>query len=86
MSFAWYDAAGALGVACIVGSYLALQLERLDARGLAYSSVNALGAALVLVSLCFEFNASAAAVEGFWLAISLVGMAKAARRAEPGRR
>lgn len=80
MSVAWHDLAGALGVLCIVGSYLALQLERLEARGLAYSSVNALGAGLVLVSLCYEFNGPAATVEGFWLVISLVGVAKALRR------
>lgn len=80
MNVAWHDAAGALGVACIVGSYLLLQLERLDARGLVYSSVNALGAGLVLVSLCFEFNGPAAAVEGFWLLISLLGIARALRR------
>ncbi len=78
---AWHDLAGALGVVCIVATYLLLQLERLDARSLAYSGANALGAGLVLASLAVEWNASAAAVEGFWLLISLVGVARALRRA-----
>ena len=80
MSFAWYDVVGTVGVLCIVGSYLLLQLGKLDAAALAYSLVNALGASLVIVSLCFEFNASAFLVEAFWLLISLVGIAKGVRR------
>ena len=78
---AWHDVAGGLGVACIVGAYLLLQAERLDQRDPRYSGVNALGAGLVLVSLCFEFNASAFTVEAFWLVLSLWGLARGRRRA-----
>lgn len=80
MELAWHDLAGGVGVACIVGSYLLLQAERLDPRGVAYSTLNAMGATLVIVSLCFAFNASAFTVEAFWLAISLWGLGRARRR------
>lgn len=75
-----FDVIGMLGALSIVGAYLLLQLERLDARGLAYSASNALGAALILVSLCFDFNLGAALVEIFWLAISLLGLYRYGQR------
>ena len=79
MSYAWYDVVGNVGVACIIGAYLALQLGRLDAKGLAFSAVNAAGATLVLVSLAFAFNASAFLIEAFWVVISLIGVVRALR-------
>jgi len=71
-----HDAVGVLGVLLIVTAYLLLQLEKVDPRDLVYSLVNAFGAALVLSSLCFRFNASAFLVEAFWLLISFVGIGK----------
>ena len=76
MDYAWYDLVGMLGVAVIIGTYLLLQLERLDAAGLVYSLLNAVGASMVLVSLYHEFNLSAVVVEAFWVLISLLGVAK----------
>jgi len=83
---AWYDVVGLLGVGAIVVAYALLQAGRWSARDLAYSLVNAIGATLVLVSLGYEFNLSAALMEGIWLAISVYGMAQAwqARRAPAG--
>ena len=76
MSYGLYDLVGIVGVALVVGSYLALQLERLASGALSYSVLNALGAALILVSLLHEFNLSAFVIEAFWLAISLVGVVR----------
>jgi len=76
MHYAWYDLAGNVGVAIIVGTYLMLQLGRLDSSGLTYSLLNAVGAALVVVSLLFDFNLSAFVVEVFWVLISAVGIAR----------
>ncbi|MEE9141276.1 MAG: hypothetical protein V3U59_01065, partial [Gammaproteobacteria bacterium] len=73
MSYAWHDFLGNSGVALIVGSYLLVQLDRLDARSVVYTLANAIGAALILISLKFEFNLSALIVEAFWLLISLIG-------------
>ena len=71
-----YDVLGTIGVAIIIGSYFALQTDRLNPRGLLYSTLNAAGAALILLSLVHDFNWAAFLVEAFWLLISLFGMAR----------
>lgn len=72
----WHDVVGNVGVAAIIVSYFLMQLGRIDARGLSYAAVNAVGAGLVLVSLTIEFNLSAFIVESFWVLISLYGIAR----------
>jgi paired small multidrug resistance pump len=72
----WYDFAGSAGVVLIVAAFLFLQLERVASNSLLYLLANALGAALILLSLFFEFNLSAFLMEAFWLAISLLGLAR----------
>lgn len=78
-SYHWHDFVGNLGVAAIIISYLLMQIGRLDARGLLYSAVNAVGAGFVLISLVVEFNLSAFIVEFFWALISLYGIARVFR-------
>ena len=51
MTYAWYDILGTVGVAVIILAYILLQNERLRSDQLAYSLLNAVGAALVLESL-----------------------------------
>lgn len=67
---------GLSGVFCILLAYLFLQLERLGSKDLAYSLLNLVGSGLILVSLYFEWNLSAAAIEFFWLLISGYGIYK----------
>lgn len=81
MNPGWHDVCGAAGAGLIIGSYLLLQIGRLDGRGLAYSALNALGAALVIASLLVDFNLSALVPELFWLGISVLGIALHVRRA-----
>lgn len=81
-----HDVAGAAGVAAIVVSYGALQLGRMRADGWPYSTANAVGAALILLSLAVDFNLSAAVMETFWLAISLVGLGRVWLRHRRSRR
>ena len=69
-----HNVIGIIGVALIVGCYLLLQIDRISSKDLMYSVGNAIGAGLVLVSLWFEFNLSAAIVEAFWVAVSVLGM------------
>lgn len=71
-----YDILGTVGVAIIILTYVLLQLERLRSDQLAYSLLNAVGAALILVSLYYAFNFPSFVVEFFWLLISLFGIAK----------
>ena len=79
MNYDLFDLVGNVGVALIVLAYLALQIERISARDLSYSVLNAVGAGLILVSLSSDFNLSAAIIEVFWIGISLIGIFKAAR-------
>lgn len=74
MDYEWHDLAGNLGVLLIIASYFWLQLGRISGQSVVYSGVNACGAALILLSLYYEFNFSAAMVEFFWLVISLMGI------------
>ncbi len=39
--YAWHDLVGNIGVAMILGTYFALQIERLDSKSVAYSALNA---------------------------------------------
>lgn len=72
----WYDILGTLGVAIIILTYVLLQTERIRSGQLSYSMLNAVGAALILVSLYFDFNLPSVVVEAFWLLISLFGIGK----------
>jgi len=76
MTYQWYDVVGTAGVATIVITYVLLQSDRIRSEQLAYSVLNAIGAALIIVSLCFNFNFPAFIVEFFWLLISLIGVVK----------
>jgi paired small multidrug resistance pump len=80
---AWYDVSGGIGVVLIVAAYLLLQLERVSGNGLMYLTMNAVGAALILLSLLYEFNLSAFLMEVFWFAISLMGIARRMRKQRP---
>ncbi len=72
--YEWHDLLGNAGFLCIIGSYFWLQIGRTSGQSRTYSLVNAIGAALILVSLYYEFNLSAVLVEVFWLIISLLGL------------
>lgn len=76
----WYDIVGTLGVAIIIFTYVLLQIERVRSDQLIYSLLNAMGAALILVSLYFDFNFPSLVVEFFWLLISIFGIGKWLRR------
>ncbi len=79
MSFQWYDILGSVGVALIIITYLLLQIERLSSTGVLYSTLNALGAFFVIISLMYEFNISAFIVEVFWVLISVFGIVRSIR-------
>ncbi len=74
-----HDLIGSVGVLLIVGAYFLLVIRRIASTDLAYSGLNALGAALILFSLSQDFNFPAFLIELFWLLISIVGMAMAVR-------
>lgn len=76
MQYAWYDILGTVGVGIIILTYILLQLGRVRSEQLLYSLLNAAGAALILISLYYDFNFPSFIVEFFWLLISLFGIGK----------
>ena len=76
MTYAWHDILGTLGVVVIIFTYILLQLGRVKSEQIAYSLLNAVGAACILFSLYYSFNLPSFIVEFFWLLISLFGIGK----------
>jgi len=74
-----FDILGLLGVAIILATYLALQLEKVTAQDWRYSALNGIGAVLILISLLHSFNLASFVIEIAWLLISLFGLFKAWR-------
>lgn len=74
------DIVGFIGVAFIVATYFLSQIGRMDVTRPLYPALNGIGAALILFSLAFAFNAASVVIELFWLAISVIGLARALRR------
>jgi len=70
------DIIGMLGTGLVVSAFLALQLEKLDAKGLTYNLANLIGAIMLLISLLVHFNLASFIIELFWIAASLVGLVK----------
>ena len=73
MKYGLLDFFGNIGVLLLMIAYLLLQLNKLN-NGLLYSTLNALGAGLIVVSLLTNFNLSAFLMEVFWVLISLIGV------------
>ena len=74
MKYGLLDLIGNIGVVVLMITYLMLQLNKLRSEGLAYSVLNAAGAAMIVMSLVVNFNLSALLMEVFWVLISLVGI------------
>ena len=60
-------------------TYFLLQTERLSSTEVIYSLLNLIGAALIAISLLFDFNLSAFIIEVAWMAISVYGIIRSAR-------
>ncbi|WP_308621259.1 hypothetical protein [uncultured Desulfovibrio sp.] len=76
MEYALHDFIGNIGLVLLLGTYLLLQLGKLQSSSLAYSLLNAAASCCIGVSLLYAFNMSAFLVEAFWLLISLYGICR----------
>ena len=74
VDYLWHDLVGNMGVVMIVGTYLFVQLGRMDVQAWRYTLLNILGAVFILISLYYNFNLSAFIIEIAWLVISFVGV------------
>ena len=75
----FYDVIGFAGAAAIISAYFANQQRWLHSEDWRYPFANLVGAALILVSLFFEWNFPSVVIEIFWVGISLYGVTKAVR-------
>ncbi len=73
-----YSIIGFFGTACIIGAYAYLTLKD-DPDPYILHGTNLAGAALLTVSLLVHTNWPSLVLEGFWAAIAIVGLTKAAR-------
>jgi hypothetical protein len=74
----WAALVGFAGTACIIAAYAYLTW-RLDPNPLILHGTNLAGAALLTVSLLVHTNWPSLVLEGFWAAIAIWGLIKAAR-------
>lgn len=81
MPIALYDLVGLAGAAIAVVAYFANQQRWLRSDDWRYPFANLAAAALILVSLSFEWNFPSVAIETVWALISVWGLIKARRRA-----
>ena len=74
------DIIGMLGTLMVILAYYLLQLERIDPKSLGYNVMNLMGAILLFISLCFNFNLASLLIEVFWIGASVIGLWKYWRR------
>ena len=68
------DAAGLLGVLCILIAYAGGVSKRMDPKRAPSLLLNLVSALLILLSLASDFNLSAVAMETAWALVALYGL------------
>ena len=79
MPLDWASLVGFVGTACIIGAYAYLTLSE-ETNPFILHGTNLAGAALLTVSLMVHTNWPSLVLEGFWAAIAITGLVKAARK------
>jgi hypothetical protein len=79
VEFVWHELVGMAGVVLVLLAYFGLQSGRLRGDGVLFQLVNILGAGGIAVSLLFDFNRAAMAIELSWIAISIYGLMRGIR-------
>ena len=74
-----YSLIGFLGTACIISAYAYLTYKD-DPNPYILHGTNLTGAALLTISLLVHTNWPSLVLEGFWAAIAIFGLDKAARK------
>ena len=84
MQLSAFRAVGLVGVGFILVAYFANQQRWLRSEDWRFPAANLVGSLLIMVSLYAEWNLPSVVIEGFWIAISLFGVAKYARARRSG--
>ena len=74
----WPDLLGIVGVLLILAAYAGATSGRLDPKKAPALVLNLMGALLILLSLAFDFNLSAALMEAAWALVAVFGLARLA--------
>ena len=72
-------AAGFAGAAMIIAAYFANQRGSLASDDWRFPAANLAGSVLIFASLFAQWNFPSAVIEGFWMLISLYGLARSRR-------
>jgi len=72
------DIGGVIGVLMMLVAYALAQVGKMQVDRLPSLVMNLVGSLLVLLSLAFKFNLSAALMEGAWALVALFGLVKLA--------
>lgn len=68
------DVIGMIGVVSTLIGYYLLNINKLASTSMVYLLLNFFGSCLILFSLAFHMNISAASIEIAWVLISLIGI------------
>lgn len=71
---------GIVGVILILWAYYLIQAHKVTAHSFSYSTLNIIGAILILFSLCFHFNLASVVIEICWILISIMGIVKSLKQ------
>ncbi len=74
--FEFHNIIGTLGVGFILLCFFLIQTGKMSPDNLKYSVINMTGALMILFSLYFEFNFPSVLIEGAWVIISIIGIAR----------
>lgn len=72
----FHDIVGFTGATIILVAYFALQIEKISAHSLLYSTANVVGSVMIIYTLMHAWNFTAFFIEIVWLAVSVMGMIK----------
>ena len=75
-----FELAGIIGFALYVMNYSLLTLRKLSGDSISYFVINFSAASLVLIGLMSSFNLASALIQGFWIAMSVIGISLRLRR------
>ncbi len=71
-----FDLAGMLGVCFYIGSYIALQANKIEGTSVPYCAANGIAACLVLTSLVQDFNLASVTIQIVWILVSVFGISR----------
>jgi hypothetical protein len=79
ITFHWPTIVGLIGMLLVLLAYFLLQVRTLHGNGVVYLLMNAVGSAMIIVSLIYAPNLPSLVLEIVWLLISIYGLARGKR-------